>query len=64
MKDSKPILDEKSNLKHKSRVIIDIYNLNTLTITDSYPLPQQKDIIALVKDNTCFALVDRASFFY
>jgi hypothetical protein len=31
--------------KFKSRVVVNLYGLNKITIPDSYPLPRQEDII-------------------
>ena len=48
----------------KSRVVVDIRGLNQISVTDSYPLPLQSDIIAAVRGSRYISTLDCTGFFY
>lgn len=48
----------------KGRVVVDIRDLNKITELDTYPMPLQADITALVADCPYVSVFDAASFFY
>ena len=50
--------------ERKGRVVVDIRGLNKITVTDSYPLPLQSDITALVAGCRYITVVDAAGFFH
>ena len=50
--------------KKKGRAVVDIRKLNEMVLPDSYPLPLQSEIIAIVQGCTNLAVLDAASFFY
>ena len=52
------------NGNRKGRVVVDIRELNRLTLPDAYPLPLQSDIISAVRGCKHITVVDCASFFY
>ena len=48
----------------KGRVVVDIRGLNKITLTDTYPLPLQSDIISQVAGCQYITVVDAAGFFH
>jgi len=48
----------------KGRVVIDIRGLNAITEDDSYPLPLQSDIIALIAGYQFISTVDAVGYFH
>lgn len=48
----------------KGRVVVDIRGLNAITESDSYPLPLQADIIALVSGHQFISVVDCVGWFH
>lgn len=48
----------------KGRAVIDIRGLNKVSITDTYPIPLQSDIIQYVARANFISIVNYASFFY
>ena len=48
----------------KGRVVVDIRGLNAITESDSYPLPLQADIIALVSGHPYISVVDCVGWFH
>ena len=53
-----------SSTVHKARVVIDICSLNKITLSDSYPLLQQSDIIFTVRDCPYISTMNDVAFFY
>lgn len=56
------IVDEKS--VRKSRILIDIRDLNKISIKNSYSLSLQADVISTIKNCYFITVIDAASFFY
>lgn len=52
------------NRERKGRVVVDIRELNKLTILDNCPMPRQDDIIATVQRCQYIILVDATWFFH
>ena len=50
--------------ERKGRVVVDIRGLNKATIPDTYPMPLQADVTALVAGCPYISVFDAASFFY
>ncbi|KAG5810041.1 hypothetical protein H9Q74_014111 [Fusarium xylarioides] len=50
--------------KPKGRAVVDLRALNKVTISDSYPLPRQEDIIAALRGATHISAIDASSFFF
>ena len=50
--------------ERKGRVVVDIRGLNKITELDTYPMPLQADITALVAGCPYISVFDAASFFY
>ena len=48
----------------KGRVVVDIRALNKITMPDSYPVPLQSEILALIRGAKYISVIDAASFFY
>ena len=52
------------NAVKKGRVVVDIRNLNKITVPDIYPTPSQSDILAALANKRYISVVDAVSFFY
>ena len=50
--------------ERKGRVVVDIRGLNKITKRDTYPMPLQADVTALVAGCPYISVFDAASFFY
>ena len=50
--------------ERKGRVVVNIRGLNKATIPNTYPMPLQTDVTALVADCPYISVFDAASFFY
>jgi hypothetical protein len=47
----------------KGRIVVDIRNLNKITVPDIYPTPSQSDILAALANKKYISVVDAVSFF-
>ncbi|KAK4181969.1 hypothetical protein QBC35DRAFT_342398, partial [Podospora australis] len=54
----------KVNGVEKGRVVIDMRQLNRVTVPDAYPLPLQSDIVGELRGKKYITAIDAASFFY
>ena len=48
----------------KGRVIVDIRNLNKITESDTYPMPLQADIVAVIAGYKYITVIDTSGYFY
>lgn len=48
----------------KGRVVVDLRGLNAATVADAYPLPNQEEIMSLLKDCVWITCIDVRSSFY
>ena len=46
------------------RVVVDVRELNDITIPDAYPMPSQEDILQRIMGCKYITVVDATSFFY
>ncbi|PNS18780.1 hypothetical protein CAC42_5319 [Sphaceloma murrayae] len=58
------VVNQQSDLGSKARPVVDIRSLNKVTVSDTYPMPLQSDIIAAVAGCTFITTVDATAFFY
>ena len=49
---------------HKARIVMNIHSLNKITLSDSYSLLQQSDIISAVRDCSYISTMNDVTFFY
>ena len=58
------IVKRDSSIMYKARVIVNIHSLNKITLSDSYSLLQQSDIISAVRDCSYISTINDVTFFY
>ncbi len=52
------------NGENKGRMVVDLRQLNKASISDSYPLPLQADVIDSVRGKSWLTVIDATSFFF